>query len=181
MHHPKAEPQTGGRHNWRYEWLTALVEGCGWDIGAELGLRNGATFLHLMEHCPDLVLIGVDCWADGLGHQKVELAEQIVRTGAKKYGDRARIIKGWTVPVADQIEDGSLDFIFVDADHSYESVKADLLAWMPKVKKGGWIIGHDINWPSVKQAADELLPAHFIGPDNCYAAVYGRHGNLDCS
>ena len=181
MRYPKAVPQTGKHFCWRYEWLTSLVDGTGWTLGAELGLRKGSTYLYMLQYCPELTLIGVDCWADGLGHQEVDAAEKMVRDGAKKYGARARIIKGWTVQVAEQIDDGTLDFIFVDADHSYESVKADLLAWMPKVKKGGWIIGHDINWPSVKKAADELLPAYFIGPDNCYAAVYGEHDKPSCS
>jgi predicted O-methyltransferase YrrM len=134
-------------------------------------LRKGATFLHLLKHCPDLVLIGVDCWADGLGHQDLNLAERMVREGAKSYGRRAHIIKGWTVPVAASIADESLDFVFVDANHSYDSVREDLLAWMPKVKPGGWVMGHDINWPSVKQAADELIPGYMIGPDNCFAIV----------
>ena len=173
MRYPKAVAQTGERYNWRYEWLAELVKTHGWEVGAELGLRKGATYLHLLEHCPGLTLIGVDSWAEGLGHQEVDLAERMVRDSAARYGERARIIKGWTVPVAEQIPDSSLDFIFVDADHSYESVKADLMAWMPKVKKGGWFIGHDINWPSVKQAVDELLSDYIIGPDNCYAAV--RH------
>jgi len=171
MRYPKAVPQVGLRYCWRYEWLTSLVEGCGWTLGAELGLRKGTTFLYLLKHCTELTLIGVDCWAEGLGHAEVDLAERMVREGAKPYGERAVIIKDWTVPAALQIDDASLDFIFVDADHSYESVTADLLAWMPKVRKGGWIIGHDINWPSVKQAADELVPDYFIGPDNCFATV----------
>jgi len=35
------------------------------------------------------------------------------------------------------------DFVFIDADHTYESVKKDILAWYPKVKKGGIIAGHN--------------------------------------
>jgi predicted O-methyltransferase YrrM len=173
MRYAKALAQVGGKYHWRYEWLAELVTTCKWEIGAELGLRKGATFLHLLEHCPDLTLIGVDSWAEGLGHQEVDLAERMVRDGAAKYGERAQIIKGWTVPVAAQIADESLDFIFVDADHSYESVRDDLRAWMPKVKKGGWFIGHDINWPSVEKAVAEVLPDYFIGPDNCWARING--------
>jgi Methyltransferase domain len=54
-------------------------------------------------------------------------------------------------------EDESLDFVFIDAAHDYESVKADIKAWYPKVKIGGTIAGHDYNWQSVKKAVDECL------------------------
>lgn len=51
----------------------------------------------------------------------------------------------------------SLDFIFIDADHTYESVSKDLRGWHPKIKIGGIIAGHDYNWDSVKKAVDEFF------------------------
>ncbi len=52
--------------------------------------------------------------------------------------------------------------MFIDADHTYEGCKADILAWAPKVKDGGWISGHDFrnpNYPSwgVEKAVGELV------------------------
>lgn len=47
------------------------------------------------------------------------------------------------------------DAVFIDAAHDYESVKADIAAWLPKVKPGGFFGGHDIDAPGVKQAVDE--------------------------
>lgn len=41
--------------------------------------------------------------------------------------------------------DKVVDFVFVDADHSYEKCKQDILYWLPKIKKGGWIGGHDFH------------------------------------
>jgi len=49
----------------------------------------------------------------------------------------------------------SLDFVFIDADHSYKEVKKDILAWMPKIKNGGILSGHDYPFPDVKRAVDE--------------------------
>jgi predicted O-methyltransferase YrrM len=43
-------------------------------------------------------------------------------------------------------EDESIDFLFIDADHSFEAVKKDLKLWYPKVKTGGIIAGHDYMW-----------------------------------
>lgn len=64
--------------------------------------------------------------------------------------------------------DNSLDFVFIDAQHDYDSVRADILAWWPKVKLGGIIAGHDYNTGpdengvdyGVGRAVRELLPDH---------------------
>jgi SAM-dependent methyltransferase len=55
-------------------------------------------------------------------------------------------------------EDESLDFVFLDASHKYEDVKADMEAWYPKVKPGGIFSGHDYpTWPEVVKAVDEFF------------------------
>lgn len=54
------------------------------------------------------------------------------------------VIVGDSVKSASNYADNSLDFVFIDADHSYEAVKNDILAWFPKVKYGGIIGGDDI-------------------------------------
>lgn len=63
----------------------------------------------------------------------------------------------------------SLDFVFVDAEHGYESVVADSRAWLPKLRTGGYLFGHDYGhprFPGVKQAFDELLPGPLrLAPD----------------
>jgi predicted O-methyltransferase YrrM len=65
--------------------------------------------------------------------------------------------QSWNAP--QKFDDGSLDFVFIDADHVYENVKKDILAWMPKIKKGGIIAGHDfVNiHPGVIQAVCEIF------------------------
>jgi predicted O-methyltransferase YrrM len=79
-----------------------------------------------------------------------------------------------TAEAAKQVEDGSLDFVFIDADHSYEGVKADIEAWDPKVREGGYVIGHDYDFPKwwgkqVKQAVDEIYGEKVkTGPDNLW-------------
>jgi len=55
-------------------------------------------------------------------------------------------------------ENRSLDFVFIDASHEYEDVKKDILAWYPKVKKGGFIGGHDYTtFEGVTRAVNELI------------------------
>ena len=68
---------------------------------------------------------------------------------------------------AELFGDGHADMIFIDGDHVYQAVKADILAWMPKLHAGGLLCGHDythavdglIERPGVKQAVDEIFPS----------------------
>jgi methyltransferase family protein len=72
---------------------------------------------------------------------------------------------------ASLFEDGTLDFVFLDADHSYEAVRRDVEAWFPKVKRRGVLGGHDYlhpDFPGVRRAADEFfreqeLPLQVLG------------------
>lgn len=64
-----------------------------------------------------------------------------------------------SVDAAAEFEDNSISMVFLDAEHTYEAVRTDILAWQPKVRPGGILAGHDYSlaWPGVKQAVDELL------------------------
>ncbi len=56
-------------------------------------------------------------------------------------------------------ENETIDFCFIDGSHEYEDVKKDILAYLPKVKKGGILAGHDYDriWQGVINAVDEIL------------------------
>jgi hypothetical protein len=62
-----------------------------------------------------------------------------------------------TLEAAKRFNDNTIDLLFVDDGHSYEHVKAVLEAWLPKVKKGGHIIGHDYSDYSVGRGVNEVL------------------------
>lgn len=152
----------------RRQVIADLVKGHGWSLGAELGLWDGRTYLWLLEECPALTLIGVDAWIPQGGYQGIDRDgnnwdhkkhERMVRDGAEEYGERAIIIKNDTVKAADGIDDGTLDFVFIDADHSTLGVMGDIEAWRPKLKKTGVLMGHDIDWQSVQDAlyAEDIL------------------------
>ena len=53
--------------------------------------------------------------------------------------------------MAKDIPEGSLDLCFIDADHTYEGVSKDILAYQSKVKKGGIFCGHDYDQPEVSR------------------------------
>lgn len=69
-------------------------------------------------------------------------------------------VRGFSTEVATQYADNTLDMVMLDASHDYENVKADIAAWLPKVKSGGVLAGDDYqrDFPGVMQAADEAFP-----------------------
>lgn len=140
--------------------LADLIRRNGWTRGAELGVWEGALFDYLLCAFPDLHLTGVDRWlAIGTYAGKdMASAEAKVRKFLKAHPGRSQILKEDTVLASLDIPDGSLDFVFIDASHDTESVRADITAWRPKVRSGGALTGHDANWLSVQAALNEQLP-----------------------
>lgn len=119
-------------------------------IGAEVGvqrgeyseqlLKAGVRFLHLVDlwaQQPDYFDIANVADAE---HQKnfKETCERMVM-----FRERHYIHRGPSVRMSHSVKDDSLDFVYLDADHKYKAIKADLAAWYPKVRAGGVISGHD--------------------------------------
>jgi predicted O-methyltransferase YrrM len=67
---------------------------------------------------------------------------------------KTHLILESSVTAAKDFLDGYLDFVYIDANHSYASVKEDILAWLPKIKKGGIIGGHDLDWKDSEQSSE---------------------------
>lgn len=72
--------------------------------------------------------------------------------------DYISAIKADSVKASLFFEEESIDFVFIDANHKYDFVRKDILSWTPKIKKGGFIGGHDYGtYESVRRAVDEIF------------------------
>jgi hypothetical protein len=77
------------------------------------------------------------------------------------FGDKIVLIISDSISASRLFSDASLDWVHLDARHDYASVKADIEAWLSKVKPGGWLSGDDYDaqkWPEVVKAVDDVLP-----------------------
>jgi len=56
------------------------------------------------------------------------------------------------------------DMLFIDGDHHYEAVVADLRTWLPSLKPGGVLAMHDFDGEPVQRAFREVVGSTFIEP-----------------
>lgn len=125
---------------------------------AEVGVRDGRTTFHLLDQNPDLVIYAVDKNITGFYNESVK----------SFYGERLLPIQALSTDAAKQIPDAHLDLVFIDADHSYEWVKKDIAAYKPKLKPGGWLTGHDIDYIGVNKAVTEVIKHFEVGTNNVW-------------
>lgn len=172
----------------RWEELISRIPVAVETVGAEVGVWKGATAQQVLQKRPLNLHIMVDPWkrpdensryakASGVVQKKdqeeFEEAFAEVQSIAKRYGKRAIIMREYSKDAVGKIEDHSLDYVFIDAEHTYEGVKEDIEFWLPKVKHGGWIGGHDYDnlpsHPGVKKAVDEAFPEGLeLGADHTW-------------
>lgn len=131
----------------------------GLNTGAEIGVSDGRYSEVLCRSNPKLKLMCIDVWNN----------ERIFALAKKKLAVyNTELIRQSSVEAAKDVADDSLDFVFIDADHNYKSVRNDILAWVPKVKSGGIVSGHDYYvFPysrnrGVIDAVDEYVSKHNI-------------------
>jgi hypothetical protein len=164
----------------RFDWLTEVVGKRGYKLGAEIGTAKGKTAGMVLARHPSLHLYLVDLWEPvpsevGGGRQyknwNFPKIKQAFHRNVGHFKDRTTILKGISWEMANAVEDNSLDFVFIDADHEYESVIKDIRAWTPKVKPGGMVSGHDTHFEGVMKALKELIPNFkAVGVDHCWEA-----------
>lgn len=134
-------------------------------IGAEIGVFGGRMSKRLLAR-PGLTLHMVDNWK-AMPKYRVSQETQDWHLKrcldlAQEFYGRAYVWHGDSAEQAEAFQDCAFDFVFIDADHSYEGVKNDIEAWYPKLKPSGFIGGHDYAnkgepcGMEVKRAVDEM-------------------------
>lgn len=146
-----------GKGNRRH-FLNWLIKEHNIKIMAEVGVRDGRTTFHLLDQNPELIIYGIDKSVAGFYSNETKI----------KYDKRLIAIEALSTDGAVHIPDSSLDLVFIDADHSYEWVKKDIAAYKPKLKSRGWLTGHDIDFPGVNRAVNEVFVEYDIGPNNVW-------------
>jgi len=139
------------------------------EIGSWKGRSTAFLAIEIINSGKNIKFDCVDTWQGSPVHQPGgPFADTFVANGSlyehflenmKPVENHYTPFRMTSVEAAALYKDKSLDFVFIDADHEYEPVREDILAWLPKVKPGGMIAGDDYvgDWPGVIRATNELL------------------------
>jgi len=143
------------------------------EIGAWKGKSTSYMAVEIVNQNKNITFDVVDTW-EGSQDEEVHLKDRNVVNDTlfdtfcrnlEPVKDYINVIRSDSVEAASLYEDNSLDFVLLDGGHSYEQVKADIIAWLPKVKIGGILAGDDYGHlnkrhvkNSVAMAVDELIP-----------------------
>jgi len=169
-----------GWFNWRSAQEEAVKRFADGSRFVEVGIYLGRSICSLAEVVErsgkQITVLGVDtCQGSGPeGSREKDFHGDAVQQGGGTFAgalhknildcgfaDKVQLIISDSVAAAGLFPDGSLDWVHLDARHDCASVKADIEAWLRKIKPGGWLSGDDFNeekWPGVVKAVRELLP-----------------------
>lgn len=73
-----------------------------------------------------------------------DLFNEVKNKLTNKFGSKVEFIRELSVEASKKFDDNSLDFVYIDGNHDYKYVLADLQAWYPKIKNGGYLCGDDV-------------------------------------
>lgn len=134
------------------------------EVGTWRGMSAAFMAVEIINSGKNIKFDCVDTWdwvptssTSGIPKEAYDNLYDIFLKNIEPVKSNVGIIRELSWEGAQHFEDNSLDFVFIDAAHDYDSVLKDVTAWYPKVKTGGTIAGHDYQWDSVNRAVNEYF------------------------
>lgn len=131
-------------------------------VGLEIGVASGWTMNHFLQNLPNLQLTGIDPYI-GYMDGNIKIAQEMLdaqylaaQDNISDFAPRGKILRGYSQDFVNSFEDKSLDYIFIDGDHSYEGALRDCELFFPKIKSNGIFAGHDWSFDGVQKAVNEF-------------------------
>jgi len=166
------DAETGGWATYYYGVLSKVINDNNYTRVAEVGIGHGTHAKQLLKNTAidklylidPMVFYPNDAFANAIMEHEPEIAgnnfnefAELIRNELSPWKDRYTWFRQPSLTITnDQIPDGSLDCVFVDGDHSYAAVLADLAFWWKKVGPGGQLLGDDFWMGDVAGAVNEF-------------------------
>jgi hypothetical protein len=157
--------------------------------GVEVGTFKGQFSKEIMNNWSGTLYM-VDVWRpleseydDSSNHGKYDGGVyNNAMENIKGFEDRAIMVRATSEISSDMFNDESLDFVYIDANHAYDYVVQDIKLWHPKVKKGGYLCGHDylsLNWNDDKNISENKKDKFIWSTGGVYMGVFGVNPAVD--
>ena len=132
------------------------------EVGSWKGKSMAFFAVEMINSGKNIDCFAVDTWRGSSEHSNDpnvvnDTLYELFTNNIKPVEDYVTSIRKPSVEASNDFRDNSIEIVFIDAAHEYEPVKEDINAWLPKVRNGGLIAGHDYLLPSVKKAVDEIF------------------------
>lgn len=107
-------------------------------------------------------VVAIDPWKSNIGDitntVDMDKVYKIFESKLFKY-ENITVLKHYSYDVVDNFDDGTIDIVYIDGSHKHDDVARDIGDWLPKVKKGGFISGHDYckKFKGVMMAVNKLV------------------------
>jgi hypothetical protein len=149
------------------------------ELGSWKGMSASFMAVEIINSGKNIKFDCIDIWSETpyLGEGQDLVGEELMNKFLENIAPVRHVInpirKDSSTAAADY-EDGSIDFVFIDGDHSYEGCKRDILAWLPKMKPNSVFSGHDYTWhePIQRAVADVFGKGDFRDPWNCGCFIF---------
>lgn len=144
----------------------------------EVGSWKGrsASFMGVEIHNSglDIKFDCVDTWNGSAEHQEMDVVKKSelyveFLNNISPVIDHITPIRKTSLEASQRYQDNSLDFVFIDASHQYQDVLDDIKSWLPKLKNGGTLAGHDYGYNEVNKAVNEFFKnKNFVVSEDCW-------------
>ena len=170
--------------------LAQLFNDLNFRVGAEIGVAAGEYSHIIMKLNPQLEkMYGVDPHEGYSGYKdyvRKETFNKLAEDAHRRLDQypQYEFVRKYSVEAAKDVPDGSLDFVYIDANHSDPYVTQDIEAWTPKVRKGGIVAGHDYARIKAKGYEDSsnwaVIPAinKFAKDNNLQLYIWGLEAKI---
>ena len=113
--------------------------------GVEVGVALGKNAKVMLDRIDGLSLMAVDPWTKygNWTQEKMDRRYDNTLRRLDPYGNRIQVIRKTSMDAVREFSDGILDFVYIDGFHDFDYIMSDLIFWVPKVRSGGIIAGHD--------------------------------------
>lgn len=147
--------------------LGRVMNDLGLTKAVEIGSRYGASAILWKQEIPNLDLTCIDPYRayHRVSQERQDLIYKGACENAEKHG--FKILRKASLDAVDQFEDGSLDWVNIDGDHTFDAAVQDIIRWAHKVREGGLVLVHDycaFGMSGVMPAVDGYTHCHRIDP-----------------